>query len=181
MYLILDKFYVHFKNLLDPQDLVPYGIPYIIHRTSFIRNQLFVFLSFVEKFIAQLYLLIHEEQFPCVCQESQECLHMAIETHVRDWILYRDYTIISVYGSKINPSILPTFLTPRIFALDILRKSFDYDYLHFSKKNHVAYFKLPITTGPFTTKNRSEVQLIEDMLTYFIFEIDGSCQYDPAR
>ena len=67
MYLILDKFSVHFENLFDPQDPVPYGIPSIIHRTSFIRNHPSGFLSFVDKFKAQVYLLIHEEQFPHVC------------------------------------------------------------------------------------------------------------------
>ena len=87
MYLILDKFYAHFENLLDPQDLVPYGIPSIIHRTSFIGNESFGFLSFVDKFIAQVYLLIHEEQFPRVYQELQECLHLPIARHVGDWIL----------------------------------------------------------------------------------------------
>lgn len=78
MYLTLGKFSLHFENLFDPQDPMPYGIPSIIHRTSFIRNQLFGFLSFVDKFIAQVYLLIHEEQFPRVCQELQESLHLAI-------------------------------------------------------------------------------------------------------
>ena len=39
MYLILNKFSVNFENLLDPQDPVPYGIPSIIHRTSFVRNE----------------------------------------------------------------------------------------------------------------------------------------------
>ena len=67
MYMILDNFYVHFENLLDSQDLIPYSIPSIIHRTFFIRNQPYGFLSFVGKFIAQVYLLIHEEQFPHVC------------------------------------------------------------------------------------------------------------------
>ena len=110
MYPILDKFSVHFENLLDPQDPVS-------HRTSFVGNQPSGFLYFVDNFMAQVYLLIHEEQFRCVCQELQECLHPTIETHVGDWILYKDYTVIRVYGSKINPYKLPTFLTLRIFPL----------------------------------------------------------------
>ena len=109
----------------------------------------------------------------------QESLHPVIETHVGDWILYKDYTIIRVYGSKKNPYRL-IFLTPRIFTLEILWQRFDSDYIHFSKQNQAACFKPPITIGPFTTKNRSIDQLIEDMLTFFKFERDASCQYDPV-
>ena len=115
MYLILNQFSANFENLLDPQDLVPYGIPSIIHRTSFIRNQSFGFLHLVDKFLSQVYLLIQEEQFPCVCQKLQECLHPAVKTHVGDWILYKDYIVIRVYGSEINPYKPPTFLTRGFF------------------------------------------------------------------
>ena len=92
-----------------------------------------------------------------------------------------DYTIVRVYGWEINPYILPTFLTLRTFALEILRKRFDYDYIHFSKQNQAASFKLPTTIGPFTVKNRSTTQLIKDMLTCFRFEGYVSCQYDLVR
>ena len=87
MYLILNKFSINFENLMDPQVSIPYGIPSIIHGTSFIRNHSYGLLHFLDKLMSQVYLLIHEEQFPCVCQELQECLHPAIETHVRDCIL----------------------------------------------------------------------------------------------
>ena len=84
MYLIQNKFSINFEKLLDPQDPMPYGIPSIIHRTSFVRIQSSGFLYFVDKFMAQVYILIHEEQFPHVCQELEECLHSNIETHVGD-------------------------------------------------------------------------------------------------
>lgn len=38
-----------------------------------------------------------------------------------------------------------------------------------------------ITISPFTVKSKSTTQLIEDMLTYFGFEEDVSCQYDPIK
>ena len=111
MYLILNKFSINFENLMDPQVSIPYGIPSIIHRTSFVRNQSFGFLHFVDKFISQVYLLIYEEQFPRVFPELQECLYPSIETYVGDGILYKDYTIIRVYGLEISPYKLITFLT----------------------------------------------------------------------
>ena len=69
MYLILNNFSTNFEKLFDPQDPIPYGIPPIIHGTSFVRNHPSSFLHFVDKFISQAYLLIHEEQFPCACQQ----------------------------------------------------------------------------------------------------------------
>ena len=37
---------------------------------------------------------------------------------------------------------------------------------------------MPVTIGPFTIKNKSVAQLIEDMLVCFGLEEDVSCQYD---
>ena len=115
MHMILNKLFVNFENLLDPQDLVPYGIHSIIHRTSFVRNQSSGFLYFVDKFISQVYMLIYEEQFPRVCQDLQECLHPAIETYVGDWIIYKDYTIIRVYGLEVSPYNFQHFLLQGLF------------------------------------------------------------------
>ena len=48
MYLVHNKFYVNFENLLDSQDPIPYDIPSIIHRTVFVRNQQSGFPHFVD-------------------------------------------------------------------------------------------------------------------------------------
>ena len=119
--------------------------------------------------------MIYEEQFQRVFQELQECMHPAIETYVGDWILYKDYTIIRVYGSKISAYKVPTFLTPRHFALELLRQIFNYDYIHFSKQNQATSFKMLITIGPFIVNSRSAAQLIEDRLACYVFEEDVSC------
>ena len=39
IYLILDKFALHFKSLLEPEWLTPYAVISIIHRSSFLGNQ----------------------------------------------------------------------------------------------------------------------------------------------
>lgn len=38
MYLILNQFFIYFQSLLDPKDLIPYGIVSIIHKAPFLRN-----------------------------------------------------------------------------------------------------------------------------------------------
>lgn len=87
--------------------------------------------------------------------------------------------MIRVYGAEKNPYKLPKFLTPRIFALEILIQRFDSDYIHFTRRNQAGTFKLPVTVGPFTVKNRNVVKIIEEIMTCFQFQEEISCQYDP--
>ena len=97
-----------------------------------------------------------------MCQELQDTLHPAAEHQVGDWILYKDFTVIRVYGVEKQPYKLPKFLTPRIFRLEILRQRFDSDYVHFTSKNQARTFKLPVIVGPFTVKNRNTTKIIEE-------------------
>ena len=87
--------------------------------------------------------------------------------------------MIRVYGVEKNPYKLPKFLTPRFFGLEILRERFDSDYIHFTSRNQVGTFKLPMIIGPFTFKNRNVVKIIEEVMAFFQFEEDISYQYDP--
>ena len=87
--------------------------------------------------------------------------------------------MIRVYGSEHQPYRLPAFLMPRIFSLEVLRQILHSDELHFSSKKQTSTFKVPITVGPFTVKNRVAIELIDDMMACFVFAQDFSCQYDP--
>ena len=87
--------------------------------------------------------------------------------------------MIRIYGSEKSPYKLSKFLTPRIFALKILRKRLESDYVHFTSRNKVGTFKLPMTVGPFTVKNKNDAKLIEDIMACFKFKEDIRCQYDP--
>jgi hypothetical protein len=98
---------------------------------------------------------------------------------VGDCILYKDFTVIRIYGAEKKPYKLPKFLTPRIFGLEILRQRFDSDYVHFTSRNQAGTFKLLVTIGPFTVKNRNVVKIIEEIIVFFQFEEDIACQYDP--
>lgn len=89
--------------------------------------------------------------------------------------------MIRVYGSEDQPYRLPAFLTPRIFSLEVLRKRLHSDELHFSSKKHTSSFKVPITIGPLTVKNRAVIELIDDIMACFGFNLDFSCQYDPLE
>jgi len=93
--------------------------------------------------------------------------------------LFPYYTIIRVYGLEEKPYRIPTFLTPHIFSPEVLRKRLHSDELHFSSKKQTSTFKVPITVGPFTVKNKAVVEMIDDMMACFGFVEYFSCQYDP--
>ena len=50
MYLILDKFSLHFQSLLEPKELIPYDVISIIHRSPFLRDQAQGFSKFINEF-----------------------------------------------------------------------------------------------------------------------------------
>ena len=92
--------------------------------------------------------------------------------------MFKEYTVIRVYGLEEKPYRLPTFLTPRIFSLEVLRQRLHSDVLHFASKNQASSFKIPITLGPFIVKHKSAVELIGDIMACFGFQEEPSCQYD---
>ena len=50
MYLILDTFFLDFQSLLEPEELTPYDVISIIHRSPFLRDQAQGFSKFVNEF-----------------------------------------------------------------------------------------------------------------------------------
>ena len=71
MYSILDKFYLHFQSFLEPEEPTPYDVISVIHRSSFLRNQIQCFSEFVNEFSSQVYLLIYEANYPRISQQLQ--------------------------------------------------------------------------------------------------------------
>ena len=134
MYLILDKFSAHFQQLLEPEQMTQYDIISIVHRASFLRDPSKGFSYFVNEFASRVYFLIFEVNYPRVPQHFQLYLHPHTENQIGDWFLYHDYTIVRVYGFEELRYRLPSFLTPRIFSLEVLRKRLHSDELHFSRK-----------------------------------------------
>ena len=179
MYLILDRFSLHFQSLLNPEELTPYDVISIIHRSPFLRDQYQGFSKFVNEFASWVYLLIYEANYPRIHQQLQNCLHPPNEDHIWDWFLFQDYTIIWVYGLEEKPYRLPIFLIPHIFGLEVFRKRLHLDELHFSNKKHTSRFKVPITIGPFTVRNKVVVELIDDIMACYGFLEESSFQYGP--
>jgi hypothetical protein len=86
---------------------------------------------------------------------------------------------IRVYGSKLQPFLLPTFLTPRIFALEFIRQILDSDYIHFVSRKYKASFKLKKEVGPFIVNTRPTLHVAEKLLQNMGFQKGETWIYDP--
>jgi len=45
---------------------------------------------------------------------------MILEKNVGDWFVFEGHTLIGIYGFEGELYMFPTFLTPRIFALEYI-------------------------------------------------------------
>lgn len=75
MYLILDKYSVHFQSLLKLEQLTPYDVILVIRRASFLRDPTRCFSQFVKEFSSHVYYFIYEANYPRVPQQFQNYLH----------------------------------------------------------------------------------------------------------
>jgi len=75
--------------------------------------------------------------------------------------------------------MLPTFMTPEIFALEYIRKKFHCDILHFSKDKQTITFNFPREVGTFGIKSRTTLILVDNILKDMDLGKDTKCKYDP--
>ena len=87
--------------------------------------------------------------------------------------------MIRVYGCEEKPYKLPVFLTPRIFALEVLRQRLHLDELHFSSKKQTSNLKFCIIVGPFIVRKEATIEFIDDIMACFSFSTDEAYKYDP--
>ena len=68
-----------------------------------------------------MYKLLFDEVLPRVLEEMKSMMQSSPEDRIGVWFLYKDFTVLRVYGFTGGPYRLPAFLTPRIFALEYMR------------------------------------------------------------
>ena len=71
--------------------------------------------------MVEVYKVFFQTKLPRVLQIMKEALHFALDKNICDWLLLDEHTIIRVYGFTHEPYILPSFLTPSIFSLELVR------------------------------------------------------------
>jgi len=77
--------------------------------------------NFINKIMSRVYELLYEDIVPKVTVQMSKNLQLVKNKATGDWFLYSYATVITIYGFRGFPSVLPTFLTSRIFLLEFAR------------------------------------------------------------
>ena len=96
-----------------------------------------------------------------------------------EWFLSEHNTIIRVYGFTHQPYVFPSFLTVRVFSLELFRQRIIVEDEHFLIYKKPSRIKFPWTVGPLTIKNKPSLPMIERMLREMGFLVEVAVNYDP--
>ena len=78
--------------------------------------------EFANSIMSEIYKMLFDEVLPRVLEEMKSMMQSSPEDRVGDWFLYKDFTVLRIYGFIGEPYRLPAFLTPKIFALEYMRQ-----------------------------------------------------------
>ena len=70
--------------------------------------------------IAEVYIVFFQDKLPKVLPQMKEALQFPPYRRIEDEFQLQEHTIIRVYGFNHELSILPSFLTPRLFYLEMI-------------------------------------------------------------
>ena len=71
--------------------------------------------------MAKVYKMFFRIELPRASKEVRNKFQLSTAL-ISDWFLFRDHTIIRVYGFIGTPYIIPTFMTSRLFSLEYIRQ-----------------------------------------------------------
>ena len=123
--------------------------------------------------------MMFDKEMPRVLDEMRCLMQSSPEERVRDWFLYRDYTVLRVYGFAGQPYRLSSFLTPRIFALEFMRQRLLSEEEHFGAFKKSSNIKFPFKVGSFIFKGKGALVFIEKLLEAMDFQKEAKVNYDP--
>ena len=93
--------------------------------------------------MAEVYKVFFQNKLHSVLPIMKESLQFSPDKRIGDWFLLEEHTIIRVYGFTHEPYILPAFLTPIIFPLDLIRKKLIVENEHFINFRKASEIKFP--------------------------------------
>ena len=108
------------------------------------RNSTMTFINFTNKIMASIYKLIFGTALPRITKEMKAYLQNSNEP-VGDWFLYKEYTVLRIYGFEEEPYRLLVFLTKRIFSLEFLSQSLHVESEIFLKEKKASNMKFRYT------------------------------------
>ena len=135
--------------------------------------------EFANSIMSKMYKMLFDEDLPRVLDEMKCLMQSSPEDRVGDWFLYRDYTVLRIYGFTGQPYRLPAFLTPRIFALEFMRQRLLSEEEHFGAFKKSSNIKFPLKVGSFIFKSKGALVFIEKLLENVDFQKEPNVNYDP--
>ena len=86
------------------------------------------YMNFV---MSKVYKLFFQQKLPRLLPVMKELSQFSSEKRIWDWFLMEEGTVIRLYGFVYKPYVLPAFLIPRIFLLEMIRKELIVENEHF--------------------------------------------------
>ena len=75
--------------------------------------------------------------------------------------------------------MLPIYLNPSIFTLELIRKRISADEEHFSTHRKDSWIEYPINFGPFVVKKPTTLPMVEKVFKAMKFQVTHAWNYDP--
>ena len=101
------------------------------------------FSKYMNFLISEVYKSFFKQKLPRVLPPLKEILHFSLEKRIGDWILMEEGIVIRVYGFVHPPYVLPAFLTPGIFSLDLIGQKLMVENEHFINFKKSSQIKFP--------------------------------------
>ena len=76
---------------------------------------------FINKVMARAYCLVFDSIPPNIFLDLRKLLQLNPNTRDEDLYMFENHTMLRIYGFEEDPYMLPTFLSPRIYALKDIR------------------------------------------------------------
>ena len=100
--------------------------------------------EFENSIMSEIYKMLFDEVLPRVLEEMKSMMQSSPEDRVGDWFLYKDFTVLRIYGFTGEPYRMPAFLTPRVFPLEYMRQRVHAEEEHFGAFKKCSNIKFPL-------------------------------------
>lgn len=100
---------------------------------------------------------------------------------VGDWFLYKEFTILRIYGFENEPYKLPVSLTKRIFVLEFVRQRMHAESEIFLKHKKASNMKFKYTIEPFVVNSTIALTVVQSILKSMNLQADKKAKYDPKH
>ena len=109
----------------------------------------------------------------------RQTLQLSKSKKIGDWFLSDFGTTIRLYGFVHPPYILPAFLTPRVFSLELIRHKLIVEEEHFLNFKKSSSLIFPWELKPYTVRSRDILSLLTNFLRGMEFPLGQAINYDP--